>query len=562
MNVQFWLVFYILLLGFLLFSIGLLPTAFIKHKLNISEHLLSGIHIISVGFVAWPVFWAFWADANFGKLFVKLIILTSVISLPIAIKTNWMDVKPLLRTKQYIIPLLLSLLISFIYLMHVSSRNASVEHFPETISNAILVGLPNDNILPQLFAQRLYSAEPISPIIEDWLASDRPPLQTAMILLQHMIANWFNTRDLGDGVMGVLCQTSFFCGLWALIAGLGLSSTVKKTILFMIPAIGFIFLNSLFTWPKLFSAGFILTATALLISQPITIGTSALVGIASALGILSHGGVVFTLLPLLFLFSIRALKRRQILPMATTFFTLLLVYSPWIIFQKIIDPPGDRLIKWHIGGVPEVNNTPALETIINSYRANSWRDIIDSKISSLEFIFGPFSYNKSYFEALFAGRRDLIKSYEFFHPFLSLSLSVIGFVLWRKRKDALSTQRSNISFIWLLAILSTFFWWLLMWGRYTTSSHQGSYATLLLFLVLLGNRIGEMPSVFRNSFLILNFAWFCWIWLFNLPSTRVWGANLYLMMALTGVIAYFYFVTRLTTTTPKETNSAESLVRL
>ena len=40
----------------------------------------------------------------------------------------------------------------------------------------------------------------------------------------------------------------------------------------------------------------------------------------------------------------------------------------WSAYQKYDDPPGNRLIKWHLGGVTEIDDRGSLETIVDSYR--------------------------------------------------------------------------------------------------------------------------------------------------------------------------------------------------
>ena len=36
-------------------------------------------------------------------------------------------------------------------------------------------------------------------------------------------------------------------------------------------------------------------------------------------------------------------------------------------YQRYDDPPGDRLIKWHLAGVSEIDDRGSLETIVDSY---------------------------------------------------------------------------------------------------------------------------------------------------------------------------------------------------
>ena len=40
----------------------------------------------------------------------------------------------------------------------------------------------------------------------------------------------------------------------------------------------------------------------------------------------------------------------------------LVLYAPWLAYQRLYDPPGDRLLKWHLAGVTEVEVTMTAET--------------------------------------------------------------------------------------------------------------------------------------------------------------------------------------------------------
>ncbi|WP_225852883.1 hypothetical protein, partial [Haemophilus parainfluenzae] len=47
--------------------------------------------------------------------------------------------------------------------------------------------LPPDNILPYLFAERLYHGIDPRPLLGEWQSSDRPPLQAGLLLLQALL---------------------------------------------------------------------------------------------------------------------------------------------------------------------------------------------------------------------------------------------------------------------------------------------------------------------------------------------------------------------------------------
>ena len=47
---------------------------------------------------------------------------------------------------------------------------------------------------------------------------------------------------------------------------------------------------------------------------------------------------------------------------------LFVVLLPWVLYQKVYDPPGNRLLKWHIAGVIDVDSRGFLEALYQSYK--------------------------------------------------------------------------------------------------------------------------------------------------------------------------------------------------
>ena len=65
---------------------------------------------------------------------------------------------------------------------------------------------------------------------------------------------------------------------------------------------------------------------------------------------LAHGGAIFFLLAAAFYFSVTRATGR-ITYMVFSIATFLSIYTPWVFYQRVIQPPGDRLLKWHLAGV-------------------------------------------------------------------------------------------------------------------------------------------------------------------------------------------------------------------
>jgi hypothetical protein len=113
-----------------------------------------------------------------------------------------------------------------------------------------------------------------------------------------------------------------------------------------------------------------------------------IIGSAGAFSLLSHGGALFALLGLMPWFWAR---RKQWL-MRDIFVTLIiaaLIYYPWVAYQKIFDPPGDRLIKWHLAGVvPSDETISAANALVAEYKKAGFHGIAINKIHNLRLLLG------------------------------------------------------------------------------------------------------------------------------------------------------------------------------
>ena len=93
------------------------------------------------------------------------------------------------------------------------------------------------------------------------------------------------------------------------------------------------------------------------------IGVAVLAGLAW----LSHGGTVFSLLAL----GIMGLVWRpwpSVRALAAAALTFVLLAAPWTAYQKLYDPPGDRLVRWHLGGIDAIDGRGTMQTIVDQYR--------------------------------------------------------------------------------------------------------------------------------------------------------------------------------------------------
>jgi hypothetical protein len=346
--------------------------------------------------------------------------------------------------------------------------------------------MPPDNELPRLFADRLEAGESPKQLFGDWLSSDRPPLQAGFILLFRPPLVPLESASLNAHALAFttsfLFQLIWIPGLWAALRGAGAARTEALAAVLLTGCTGFALFHSVYTWPKFGASGLVLGGASLLLFG----GNGAsrkqwAAGVAlCALGTLAHGGVMFSLLALA-PFALRTRPRLGQLLAALGAFAILLL--PWLCYQRFYEPPGDRLLKWHIAGVIPIDERGFWETLTTSYRDSGWTGALDNKRANLEYLFqeGPWEL----FDLSFSGSRDRRMS-EFAHFFRGLGLGSWLLVLlpglaWQMRHDVAS--RSLRRSLWLLivwALVTLVVWVLLMFGPSTTSIHQGSLIPLLL----------------------------------------------------------------------------------
>jgi len=347
-------------------------------------------------------------------------------------------------------------------------------------------GLPIDNQLPLIFAKQILSGTVSVPMVGDWLSSDRPPLQSAYFLLSG--ASVFSNIDLHYQVQSTLLQSLWIIALWVLLISRGVDKLLLAITLVVTMFSGVAFVHVLFTWPKLFPAFYIILAYSILFHPDTKIqqhwGFGVITGILATLAILCHGSSVFALAGI----GIALLLTRRIpgiLFITSTIVSCLLVYATWSIYQGVIDPPGDRLLKWHLAGVMSIDPRSFGETIVQSYQALSLQEIVNYKLANFLTLFGePLDYTVRYMKAVFitADMQELInlRDNQFFTVWsawgiLSTTVSILLFAPFYGK----SLEKDLGQEFLLVTSLIMLVWVLLLFGPSTAIIHQGSLFMML-----------------------------------------------------------------------------------
>ena len=326
---------------------------------SVPASLAPGLVVIGSAVGGWVLFWAWFAAPAIGMcaslaLSAAAMMILSFKPVRFAWKRTWL-------------PAVVSVLVCIGYLAFTGDLGA-LNYGDQLVASRYWAVV--DNSIPRIFADCLINhREGLKPyLVADWHSSDRPPLQTGMILVAYPFVKVAGGR-LGYLLLASAANIFWIWGLWGFLRALGIGERKILQAMILVALVGAVFINTVYTWPKMLSAALSLTAGAALFIQNCPKRIRILV-LASAVAftLLSHGAGLFAVLGLVTLFWVRR-KEWQVRDIIITAAVAGLIYFPWMAYQKFYDPPGDRLIKWHLAGVvPLDESRPAFGTIVEEYK--------------------------------------------------------------------------------------------------------------------------------------------------------------------------------------------------
>ena len=357
--------------------------------------------------------------------------------------------------------------------------------------------MPVDNAIPTLLAIRIGAGESTHALVGDWNGSDRPPLQSGWILLNDALFSRLGFEvDALPFAAGLVAQLLWIPALCGLLRAIGFGSRSSLMAVLFTAATGTLLTNTTYTWPKLLSAALLCCAMVVLIDAIRRRGMVVLssVGAAAlfALAMLAHGGAALTA-PAFGILGFIALRRQPartwvLAPLAAAA-TGVALYAPWLAFQRLFDPPGDRLLKWHLAGVMGVDSRPLFETLADSYSRISlvewlsvrWANV--TRIVNLDLTAGLGSFS----EAALGARRG----HEFFVTSIALGLGMALLVLMITAVSARRIRVGLVSPLLRRAILMIgltvpclLLWSLVFFMPGSTVVHHGSHLWIVILLAV------------------------------------------------------------------------------
>ncbi|HEX5610217.1 MAG TPA: hypothetical protein VFX45_09010 [Solirubrobacterales bacterium] len=461
---------------------------------NVPVLLATGL--AASGMLALLTFWAFFADPLVGETTSFLLLFGSV---GIVAWLLWERQIEGALLRQLVTPLLLWGLGTY-FLVFFGFLHGGTDLPLNTAATRFSGGFPSDNAIPSFFAEWFFShghQKPVPVFGADWLSSDRPPLQVGYVLEQRRLPGW-DIQGLHYQVLAIGLQQLWIIGLWALLLAAKVGRTTRALAMATVLVSDVALVNGFFVWPKMLPAAMLLAAAAL-VATPLwdelrrSYWAAALLAALLGVAMMGHGSSLFGVVPLALIAAWRGLPSWRWLGVAAL--VGIAVMAPWSAYQKYHDPPGDRLVKWMIAGVPEVDPRGAREAIFDAYGEAGIGGTIHNKGQNFVTMFGggPMVGRLDHgVESLDKGELDEaiedVRIVLFFDLVPSLGLLLLGPVAmalaWRRGRRSPADWTLALT-CFLIFGVGAIAWGLILFGNLParTVMHAGSYAIPVLGLV-------------------------------------------------------------------------------
>jgi len=449
--------------------------------------------LVSFGGVSFATFWLYYFSHTAGSIFVAVLEIFAVARFAKCLFSS----NGFSRYKQlnaHLLPVTsAALLILFIGLYPFGADWDS----QTALGNRWYKNLPMDNWLPKILADQVWEGSIKRPMVGDWLASDRPPLQAGAYLL----VKYFSPETAGIyQVLGTWLQCTVIVPVILIVQSAGFGRKIAPLAVLTLSTCAVFIINGLFVWPKLLAATYTAVLFVALFQSTQTRLTPRsqilLAGLSLAFAMLSHSASSFALIGVLMAYVLQ--QRSKGLPsLFAACGIAVIAYLPWLVYQKIIDPPGDRLMKWHLAGVIPIDHRSLLQTLGDSYSSLTWETWLAGRIENVTRVFvDPLWFPRelsAYLQSIFHGTPDPSSIYvnsffffsyaQWFFPPAIILLSYAYLAVRRIRPpDTLNSLAGTVLF-------SLSAWVLLMFSPGSTIIHSGAYfcpiGALLLAMGLL-----------------------------------------------------------------------------
>jgi hypothetical protein len=461
----------------------------------------------------WLLFWAWFVSPSVGYSASSVVAAGSIAV--IALKPSCMT------DREIRYPLIFALLICVAFFCNVSDQG-NVYDGSFMVFHRYWATL--DNIIPQQFADQLMKGRATFPkwicCTTEWKFSDRPPLQTGMIMLAYP---YVPTRFalFVYLLLGISANGLWIFGLWSLLRVFEIPERQIGLAVIAVALVGAVYVNTVFTWPKMLAGALMLAmATTIFAQTGATRTRSLLSGTLAALSMLAHGAAAFGIIGTL-VAGQRHIRAWGVLNCVLAAIVASACYLPWIGFQKFFDPPGDRLVKWHLAGKPMIDPRPPLEVIVSSYMETGLTGTIKNKIENARMLIGDpsifFGGMRSWQHRWDASVAQKLRVYLDYRVGGAPGLLLIGTFAMFWYRDVLRERWART--MWALIIASSFAYIALEFGTLnaTTWLITSPYSLLLLWCALGALALIKINRPWTYAVLAAHAISFLSLWTFNVP---------------------------------------------
>lgn len=359
-----------------------------------------------------------------------------------------------------------------------------------------LADLPVDNIIPYNLSR--YVIEGYDPneleIVKYWQVSNRGPLAGLLNAVVFIMLGLEETEAwlyTSSGLAFLYQALMSFLNLLSLFTVFFITKKIygKKAAIFAILALSisyFYFLNTFFTWPKFFSAYFLLTALYMLFLQKER--NFFVFGLFLAAAYLSHDLAIFFIASLAvyflyFIFKKKVSAKSSLIALGS----FLLLYSPWLYFKTAISVGTARGIYLFAFCYSEEDvNIPFSKMLFDYFGDNHLIGIFKIRLYNL---FYPFNL-KTYFLKTnnWISYLDQVEHIAFNQLIGALSIPFfILFILHFAKKE----NREKYLPFFLIGLCSLLFCSALAGCFAGTANHQWCYPFYLILFIAIGGKMSE-----------------------------------------------------------------------
>jgi hypothetical protein len=388
-----------------------------------------------------------------------------------------------------------------------------------------------DNQLPvvigDFLTQNNHLAAAKQGALGPWQVSDRPPvmdgLMAPFVLLSHFISSGQEASQLGPRwtqIVGTCVLTTWIFPVWVILRKAGLTGKQRVWAIGLLTISPFFFFNMVYAWPKLLSAALGLLGWVLVAGwKPGSglVGSALLAGASFSMSLMSHGSAFFGLLAFGSVFATRFLfSHWRLFVLTGTAF--LVLTSPWLIWVRYCDPPGNALIKEAFAG--DINfgdrKVDLGKAILDAYSHDSVQAWAKRKLHAIETWIGTYQPIWPSHLGWDLGGNEL-RRLQFFNLLPALGLWVIPLILipWVAKRKEPKTPMPNFGagMFMTLGLIGLAIQLLLMWDMHIM--HTYAYSTVACLHLAAAISLANSPRLIQRILSLAIFGWFSLVWVLS-----------------------------------------------